>query len=398
MIAPKEPANEKNRVSAVRSYHPQDNVLSKDYDSITSLISTICDTPVSLITLLDSETNFFRSHHGLSFNNAPRETSFCGHAILEDTDLFIIEDAKADPRFKDNPLVLEKGFRFYAGTSLVNPEGYKLGSLCVFDTEPRTLTNTQKTTIITLAKQVVNLFELHKRNDQLESVEQELKLRNKRLEDFAGVVSHDLKSPLATITSLARLLKSEKRNAFSEETTSYLDYIEESTETLKNYINGMLAFYKSNETLANSKISFSTLKLFTEIEEMLFLNNNNFIYPTEDKTILANHPAIMQILVNLIDNGLKYNTSDNPTVKITLTESDDFYEFNLTDNGIGIPEESQEIMFDLFKVTEEKDRHGKRGYGIGLATVKNLVTKLGGNIRVASEKSKGATFTFTIKK
>ncbi|WP_313791375.1 GAF domain-containing protein [Lacinutrix neustonica] len=93
-----------------------------------------------MVTLLDVDKNFLKSHYGVPFNDSPRDISFCGHAILTDDDIFIVEDSRKDKRFSDNPLVKDHNAIFYAGAPLVNAEGYKLGTLCVFDTKPRQIT------------------------------------------------------------------------------------------------------------------------------------------------------------------------------------------------------------------------------------------------------------------
>ena len=124
-------------MAAVRSYHLLDTLPEKDFDNITALTANICDVPISLVTLLDADRNFLKSHYGIPFNESPRDISFCGHAILEESNIFIIEDARKDNRFKDNPLVTEMNAIFYAGVRLVNSEGYPLGTLCVFDTKPK---------------------------------------------------------------------------------------------------------------------------------------------------------------------------------------------------------------------------------------------------------------------
>lgn len=132
------------RLEAVRSYNLLDTLPEKDFDNITALTASICEVPISLVTLVDADRNFLKSHYGISFSESPRDISFCGHAILEESGLFIVEDARKDPRFQDNPLVKDMNAIFYAGVRLTNPDGYPLGTLCVLDTKPRTLSKSQK--------------------------------------------------------------------------------------------------------------------------------------------------------------------------------------------------------------------------------------------------------------
>lgn len=398
MISPKLPENEKERIVALKEYGILDTHSEYDFDNITSLIAKICEVPVSLITLLEGDRNFFKSHFGLDINQSSRSVSFCGHAILDECKIFIVDDASKDERFKDNPFVKNSKAIFYAGVPLINPEGFKLGTLCVFDYKTRELTEVQKTALISLAKQTVNLLELRKKNDQLITYQTELQERNDTLSKFAHLVSHDLKSPLANITSLTRLLREENLGNLSDDSEMYLDYIEESSSTLRGYIDGILNFYKSDELLGSQKKEVSLKHFFREIEEILITDHIAFDHPKEGLLQNVNKLALTQIFLNLIDNSLKYNLNERRTVSVDYTEETDFYKFSITDNGMGIDLDVQEEIFNLFKTTGLKDRNGNEGTGIGLATVKNLVSKLGGTISLESEPGKGSIFTFTIEK
>ncbi|MBT0608932.1 sensor histidine kinase [Aequorivita echinoideorum] len=397
MIAPEIPENESERLAELKKYNLLDTLSEDDFDNITKLIATICEVPISLITLLDKDRNFFKSHYGLDFNQSPRELSFCGHAINSDAEIFVIEDARKDGRFHDNPLVWDIDAIFYAGVPLINSSGFVLGTLCVFDHAPRKLNDVQISALKALAKQVTNLFELRKKNSLLMEFQTELQNRNERLIKFAHLVSHDLKSPLANITSLTQLLREENEN-LTDESQEYLTYIEESSSTLKNYINGILKFYKSDELLGASKEDIYLKDFFEELKEILIVDDIEFIYPTEGILKKVNKSALMQIFINLIDNSLKYNMNQKRLVAVTYISEPEYHKFSIRDNGMGIDMGVQEEIFSLFKTTGVKDRNGNEGTGIGLATVKSLVSKLQGQISLESEPGKGSIFTFTVHK
>lgn len=398
MITPNYPHNESERLSAVRSYNLLDTLEEEDYDSITKLISQICDVPISLITLLDTHRNFLKSHRGVDINESPRDISFCGHAILEPDSLFIIEDARKDPRFKENPLVAERSAIFYAGKALVNKDGFPLGTLCVFDVKPRKLTALQKEAIVNLSQQVVHLFELRKKNIELEKVQIELENKNKDLKNYAGIVSHDIKSPLANITALARLILEENREKFDDTTLQYFEFIEESTENLKEYANGILQQYTSQDQLIDEAENIHVKEFFETFKDIHMLSKDEFKYPTKGVLKNINRYALSQIFNNLIDNSIKYSTSDKKSVIIEIEENKNYYTFSVKDNSRGIDDTKKNEIFKLFRTGGVKDKYGKEGTGIGLATVKNLVTKLGGKITLTSKLGEGSTFTFTIKK
>ncbi|MCB0465272.1 MAG: GAF domain-containing sensor histidine kinase [Aequorivita sp.] len=399
MITPQFPYDEQERLAAVRSYNLLDTLPEKDFDNITALIATICDVPISLVTLLDADRNFLKSHYGINFNETPRNISFCSHAILEESNIFIVEDARKDERFKDNPLVKDMQAVFYAGVRLVNSEGYPLGTLCIFDTKPRTLTKSQKKTLIAMAYQVVNLFEARKHNRMLLSVQQELKEKNEELKNFAGIVSHDMKMPLANMIITSDMLRSKYGSILDEQGKKYLEYIKQSSFTLSEYITGLLEHYESDKTASLTGEVFDSTDLLEEIIELLNINIDCEIYlPEKNIEMHANKAALEQIILNLVSNSLKYNDKERIKIDIECTEKNGFYLFLISDNGMGIPKDKLLHIFDLFATTGMPDRNGKKGNGIGLSTVKKLVTKLGGEIEVSSELGKGTTFQFNIKK
>lgn len=398
MKEPAIPDFERERLIALRKYDLLDTAPEANFDNITSLAASLLETPVSLITLLDRDRNFFKSHFGVTVKESPRNLSFCGHAILNSNEIFIVEDISKDDRFCDNEELVKNKAVFYAGIPLISDDGYPLGTFCVVDTKPRTLTSIQKKAMFSLARQVENLFDLRKKNIQLNEMKDELEERYERLVSFSNVVSHDLKSPLAQITIITRMLREGNEHKMDEDSLMFLDLMEESTLTLKNYINGILSYYKTDKLLEDQKQDIPLKAFFEEIKEILFLNDLDFKYPETGILKKTNKSAFTQIILNLVDNSLKYNQSDDRFVHIDFVEDADYYRFWIEDNGIGIEKDMQGEIFALFKTAGIKDREGNQGTGIGLATVKTLVTKLGGEIFLESEAGKGSTFTFTIHK
>lgn len=396
MQLPKLPANERLRLDILPEYNLLDTLPEEDYDNITSLVATICDAPVSLITMLDKERNFFKSHHGIEFGESPRATSFCGHVILDDSPIFIVEDARLDERFQNNPHIKGANAIFYAGVPLINPEGYALGTLCVCDHKPRTLSELQKNALITLGKQVVNSLELRRQNLKLENTKKELTLHNIQLKKFASHVSHDLKSPLANIISLTHLLKDDLKEKPSESSSEYLDYIEDSALILKDYIDGILLHYQASELLKANKKDVQLSELTEDISHLLLSKKDTLSVSGQDIIKNINKSALTQILINLVDNALKYNVAEQRQIKITYNEEPKHHKFSVSDNGIGIEKDKQELIFKLFTTIPHENI--KRSTGIGLNTIKNLVSKLGGDITVVSEVGTGSVFTFTIAK
>ncbi len=159
MLAPSLPKNEEKRLAALKQLNLLDSPAEEAFDDFTFLASNICGTPIALITLLDETRQWFKSKVGIDASETPREISFCGHAILSD-DIFEVTDALSDVRFMGNPLVIgEPKIRFYAGIPIKTKEGFNLGTLCVIDTVPKKLTDTQRNALKSLARQVMAQIE-----------------------------------------------------------------------------------------------------------------------------------------------------------------------------------------------------------------------------------------------
>ena len=162
------PSNDNARLQELRSYGVLDTPDEQAYDDIGDLVCEIAGTPIGIISLVDENRQWFKSCIGLDARETPRNISFCGHTILQRTPL-IIEDALEDPRFCDNPLVLEKPhIRFYAGFPLISSNGLALGSLCAVDQQPRQLSERQVQALQRLARLVVQQMELSRQSRLLE--------------------------------------------------------------------------------------------------------------------------------------------------------------------------------------------------------------------------------------
>ncbi|MFY2763436.1 GGDEF domain-containing protein [Arenimonas sp. MALMAid1274] len=189
-------ADEAQRLAALRRYRILDTLPERAYDDIVRLASTLCGTPISTVTLIDAERQWFKASVGVEDRETSRDIAFCDHAIRQPEEMFVVDNASLDPRFADNPLVTGgPEIRFYAGMPLVDSDGAALGTVCVIDRKPRELTDEQRDGLRALARQVVALLELRRMNldmqrllaeremltTSLMSYQQELEGRNQAL-------------------------------------------------------------------------------------------------------------------------------------------------------------------------------------------------------------------------
>lgn len=152
------PHNEAQRLAALLDLQVLDTPTQELYDDITELASNICDVPMALISLIDTDRQWFKSRHGVTLTETPRSESICAHTIMDPQKVFVVSNAHQDPRFADFPLVSSGVIHFYAGAPITTQDGYVLGALCVLDRRERQLTPQQQRQLQKLADLAMNLI------------------------------------------------------------------------------------------------------------------------------------------------------------------------------------------------------------------------------------------------
>ena len=151
---------EKERLAVLDHYEIMDTPAEKQFDDLLKLAGEICGTPMALISLVDAKRQWFKAKIGIDIAETPREISACQYALTR-PDVLVIPDMEKDERFVNNPFVTgEAHLRFYAGAPLKTPSGHNIGTLCILDNKPGSLTDFQKSALQTLSAQVVVLLEL----------------------------------------------------------------------------------------------------------------------------------------------------------------------------------------------------------------------------------------------
>lgn len=246
------PDNETARQEALLSYQILDTASEKDFDNIAELASAICHTPIALVGFLDDKRHWFKAKKGTELSESGKEISFCAHAIATPQPIMVVEDARHDERFSQNPIVNGMGIAFYAGVPITNDQGFPLGTLCVFDTQARTLSDSQQMALQLLGKQVMDKLELRKKvieletaNSRIVQLNQELESRKEDLQsanEETAVINEELRTSneelLAINNELTSLneemlaMNSELRNAY-DELESLNNQLTTSEQTLK---------------------------------------------------------------------------------------------------------------------------------------------------------------------
>ncbi len=232
----------------------------------------------------------------------------------------------------------------------------------------------------------------------LETKNQGLQNANKELERFAYVASHDLKTPLRNVNSFLNLIQRKIRKGQTEEISEYLEFAILNAKRMYTLIEDILEFSR----FSNGEFAFKNEALNDIID--LTIDNirdtihskNAVIHYTNLPTIYCNKTQMISLFQNLIENGLKYNQSNVPSINITCEDNVKGYEILISDNGIGIEKRYQDRIFEMFYRLHNQGEY--EGSGIGLSSCKKIVTYHGGEIKVKSEIGKGSTFVLSLPK
>jgi len=400
MQKPIDHKKEAERIKSLKSYLVLDTEAEEEIDNLTELASEICETPISLVSLVDEKRQWFKSKVGLEVNETSRDVAFCAHAINKTNELFVVEDARTDKRFFDNPLVTSHpNVVFYASVVLKRDEDLPLGTLCVIDNVPRKLSDKQIRSLKMISKQIMTLLNYKKSLRKQEELSVQLLQKNLELESFASIAAHDLKSPLANIIGSANLFSEIYAKQIDEEGRVIIDIIEKSGQRLKSLIDGLLQFSKIDDLSLLTKTKVNLVKLVKDLTKLIGNKDNLKISLNTQLTSIETYPIILdQILINLFTNSLKYSNKKIAEIELNVSENSSHYLFVVKDNGPGIAKKDQSVIFNLFHTVAGEDQYGNKGNGIGLATIKKIIEKIGGEIHVVSEEGQGAEFHFSILK
>lgn len=389
------PGNEPERLAALDRYKILDTKSEELFDSVARIAATICDVPIALITLLDSDRQWFKAKVGIEASETARDFAFCAHAILQPDELMIVPDATKDARFHDNPLVLgAPDIRFYAGAPIVTSDHYALGTLCVIDRRPRELSDRQIDALRHLSKQVRANLDLRIRNLQLEQL-------NESKNRFFSILSHDLRSPLSSVLSIADLLCDPVMSFTDAEVNEFIKHIQVNARTTSQIAENllrMMQFEQGKFVYNPSSIPLSEIIDFAlqAVEGTLVAKQLSTTRQGPDTiTVWADSAMLHSIVQNLLSNAVKF-TPKGGHISISVTCDSQAGVLRISDTGVGMKPDILQTLGRIEFVHSTTGTDGEKGSGLGLALCRQLACKLGGDLSFASEVNHGTTVTLRI--
>ena len=215
MLKPEKPRNEKARLAALMRYEVLDTAAEAAFDDLVVIAAGICSVPSATVSLIDADRQWFKARIGLEDAETERDASFCAHAILDPERVTVVADAAADERFRDNPSVTKvDGIRFYAGSPLLSSDGFPIGTLCVFDSQPKQLDDFQVNALQALSRQVSRLLELRRVSKDLKLQLQDRQWYEQQLHDYQALLESQ-NADLAEQTRTDPLTGLPNRRAFA---------------------------------------------------------------------------------------------------------------------------------------------------------------------------------------
>lgn len=414
---------ELERLTVLQSTALLDSPTEETFDRFTQLASTILETPVALVSLVDQDRQFFKSSVGLAHpwantRQTPLSHSFCKH-VVQTAEPLSIDDARQHPILKDNLAITELGVIAYLGIPLTTSQGHTLGSFCVIDSQPRQWSDRETTILQQLAKLVMEKIELRILAKQL----QEDYLTQRQLElyrdEMVQMLVHDLRNPMSSFITGLELAQLE--NELPQHCRDYIDLAQRGGKELLEMINNILDFSQAEAgqlilnltPVSASQLVASACAQMAPLAEKAGIALNQTI--NAQLKLAVDPQKVQRVLINLISNAIQHSPqgscvvisvqaqteveepeSKHPTESVD-PKATSLLRFSVTDAGQGIPRHAFDQIFEKFGQVKNPGV-AKVSSGLGLPFSRMVVEAHGGRIWLDSELGRGTSFHFTLPK
>lgn len=391
------PENEFERVLHLTDYNIDYSNLQDKFKDLAKLAASVAGTPISLVNLIDSYTQWTITNYGIDLEQMPIEESVCQYLVASDDSSLEVEDLSQDERFKEKFYVAgNEKLRYYYGIPLKS-DGYNIGALCVMDRKQRTLSPEKEELLRIVADEIVDRLKAYKAIESLRTTVKEVQATQNK-------VVHDIRGPLAGIIGLTEMISERGKENKIEDVLELINLIHKSGKSILDLADGILSAEKKVSVLVQEHEL--ELKSFKDQLEKLYIpqaisKDVKFevnINPKSDGIPFPKN-KLLQITGNLISNAIKF-TSSQGLVKVDMDlwidGGDKILKIVISDTGEGMSKEKIDSIISG-KVSSETGTEGEKGFGFGMQLVKHLVDSLHGTLNITSSPDKGSIFEVILK-
>jgi signal transduction histidine kinase len=417
------PSGEDERAASLEHLGILDSAPEPEFDDIVMLASTWCNVPIALVSLVDRERQWFKACIGLDVRETHRDLAFCAHAILVPSDLLVIEDTQLDSRFRESALVLGPPYiRFYAGAPIIDDAGHALGTVCVIDVKPRTLTDPERAALLALARQTSSLLQLrmlrNQREHRADMLEKELaqaKVLNQLTEESlhharristlglaTASIAHDFNNILQALSATLQMVRLRARRP--DEVERFSDTGLQAVDQGRQLVNHLLASVRQDSP---NIVCIDVNARLDEMRDVLLRAVPNDVHLTFDLSapstvVLCEEAQLCAAVLNLLTNArdvLGTAGRIHISTRLVFVEDDaslaagDYMVLSVSDNGPGIPTDLAAKVFEPFFTTKERGK----GTGLGLSQVRDFAEASGGIVRLENPLQRGTTVALYLR-
>ncbi|MEV0562273.1 GAF domain-containing sensor histidine kinase [Dactylosporangium sp. NPDC050588] len=389
--------DEDARLAALHSYGILDGPRPAALDELTRLASSIFDAPMSSVSLIDRDRQWFAGSTGLADAETPRDVSFCAHTLPERRQL-VVPDARLDPHFRTYPNVTgDPHIRFYAGSPLVDEDGHALGALCVIDDRPGDLGPRQREALDTLAAQAVGHLSLLRNRLLLAELGDELARATQREEDLIATVSHELRTPVAAIQGYLELLAEEEQLAAY---ARLVEPIQRNGERLVRMVDHLLTGTRPAHALTELHRTQVDLAMVVEaawracrsLAEQRGVTLS--VVPSPARVdVRADVTQLTHAVQQLVRNAVLFTPAGGDVTVAVVGGPAPTVE--VADTGVGVPADELPYVFQRFYRGRHARQQAVPGVGLGLHIARQAATAHGGTVSLSSA-GKGTTARLSI--
>lgn len=385
--------DEHSRIKNLESYLIMDSEPEVCFDQLAYLASTICETPIALISFIDSNRQWFKSSIGIELHEIPRYLSACNQTIKQDESYIIPDVLKDQSQYRE--FMAKEGFQFYAGVPISSLEGHNIGTLCVIDYEPRSLTEDQVQTLKVIADQIIDLLEVRRKYRQNLQRLKELGEASYRSEKHFQEIAHragtrsmaELSAGLAyrirphimAINSVEKRL--EKTLDTNPEISNQLKILSDSSLEVIHIIDSLEKFIQAEQekSMKLMDLGEALQSVIKHLEYKIKRFDIDLICHVErELRCIGNSLQLKEVLFAVINNAIEaVQGLKTRRVEISVHEKDHKITIHVRDSGKGVSESIRPFIFQPFFTTK-----GPLGLGIGLSLAQSLLQRHSGEIKL----------------